>query len=72
MATLEELDYGDEIRGVVCPHCGGSLVWNKGRAFCDEDGPVEPIAEKPIAYQGLSPEDHTWLVINDLEDDDGY
>lgn len=69
VATLEELDYGDEIRGVVCPHCGGSLVWNKGRAHCDEDGPVEPVAEQPIPYGVLSDEDYTWLHINNMEDD---
>lgn len=42
---LDEMEYHDEIRGVICPECGGSLVWVKGRAYCDEHSFVEPAPE---------------------------
>lgn len=45
MTYLGELDFGDEIRGVVCPKCGGSLVWRKSRAFCYDHGVVTPEKE---------------------------
>lgn len=71
MPSMDELDYGDEIRGVECPTCGGSLVWNKGRAFCDEDGGVEPVPESLTSYGELSREDELWLTLNEqfLEDE---
>jgi hypothetical protein len=40
--TLQEYELGEEIRGVVCVDCGGSLVLVNGRAYCewDEDFPA--------------------------------
>jgi hypothetical protein len=67
--SLDELDFGDEIRGVTCPHCGGSLVWNKGHAYCDEDGLVEPVPESISNPPTLSEEDLKWLRLHKLEDD---
>jgi len=70
MTGLDELEYGDEIRGVVCPHCGGSLVWNKGHAFCDEDGRVEPVPESLSIPPSLSDDDLRWLNEHNMEDYD--
>lgn len=68
MTHLDDLDYGDEIRGVVCPRCGGSLVWNKGRAYCDEHRYVEPEHESLAVAARLSEEDEEWLRQN-MEDE---
>jgi uncharacterized Zn finger protein (UPF0148 family) len=60
MTYLDEMDFGDEIRGVICPNCGGSLVWNKGKAFCYDHGKVRPEPEQPTSAQ-LRDEDRQWL-----------
>jgi len=56
----DELNYGDEIRGVICPECGGSLLWNNNKAFCYEHGTVKPEREEHKATK-LSEEDQRWL-----------
>lgn len=61
MAYRDELDYGDEIRGVVCPDCGGSLVWKAGRAYCDEHRYVEPDVERTTPEKVYSDSDLQWL-----------
>lgn len=57
MPYLEELEYGDEILGVVCKECGASLVWRKGRAYCDEHRYVTPVREQILVTIGMDEED---------------
>lgn len=42
MVYIDELDFGDEIRGAVCPKCGGELIYNKEKPWCYDDGFVKP------------------------------
>lgn len=64
MPYIDELDYDDEIRGVVCPECGGSLVWRRGRAFCDEHRYVEPRHEKVIPEFRYGDAELAWIQEN--------
>lgn len=43
---MDELEYGEEIRGKKCPDCGGSVIRLKEKAFCDECGFVKPVADE--------------------------
>jgi len=65
-----ELGLGDEIRGVVCPTCGGSVAWKRGRAWCYEDGFVEPVPERPVSYRVLDDEAMQWLRDNDMMEEE--
>lgn len=65
-----ELDIGDEIRDVVCPLCGGSLVWKGGRAWCYEDEYVYPEAYTPLPAFQFSDEEHKWLEDHSLDLED--
>lgn len=60
MRFIDELDFGDEIRGVVCPVGGCSLVWKHGRAYCYDDGYVTPIPDRPTSPD-LPEEAIRWL-----------
>ena len=60
MKFLDELDFGDEIRGVICPDCGGSLVWNDGKPYCYDHGTVKP--EREGARSRLGKEEKEWLA----------
>lgn len=41
-----DIQFAPEIRGVHCPHCGGSLVRHSNRAYCDEcELFVKPVRE---------------------------
>ena len=52
MTTMDELEFGREIHGKVCPQCGGTVVkrGKRGRAYCDWDGYVKPVEEEEIPY----------------------
>jgi len=48
---LDELNFGEEIRGKVCPECGGSVLRRNSSAYCDEDGYVQPIEDPAVLLE---------------------
>jgi hypothetical protein len=56
---LDDLEYGDEILGVVCGECGASLTWRKGKAYCDEHRYVNPVKEQVLTTIGSGDYEYT-------------
>lgn len=53
MSYVDELDYGREMPGRVCPECGGSVVLRQNRPWCDWDGEyVVPVREQQLPVIG--------------------
>lgn len=60
MPTMDELNWGDEIVGVVCPEGGCSLVWygdgvhEHMQAYCDEHGFVSPVRDPAVLLEDFA------------------
>jgi uncharacterized Zn finger protein (UPF0148 family) len=39
----DETEYGEEIKGLSCPECGGALVHARGNAYCDHCAAYVPV-----------------------------
>lgn len=53
MPTMDELEFGDEVRGRVCPECGSSVVHRGHGVWCDWcDEYVNPVREATLDVLG--------------------
>lgn len=62
---IDELEWGAEVPGVVCPKCGGQLINTSVGAFCDWDLVYVPILTSAVYADEEDDEHLEWT-----DDDD--
>lgn len=56
---------GDEIHGVLCAQCGGSVEWRNGRPYCDWDGAAGVVAESVFLVSRKDNFDDSYASVDD-------
>lgn len=62
---VEPIEYGEVLPGIVCPDCGGELLYTSNGAFCDECLALVPVVGNAVHVNEETDDESDWTDEDD-------